>query len=121
MNEKAYATIDRDRLKQQLKATLPDHQDPHRGYALVNVLKPEAFQQEHIPGSINIPAGHEEIFEERFDKDKQIIVYCASSQCQASPTVARELSQRGFNHIVDYEGGLSDWKEGGNPVVTAQS
>jgi len=32
---------------------------------------------------------------------KKIIVYCASPVCDTSPTVARELADRGFDNIHD--------------------
>ncbi|MGQ0593864.1 MAG: rhodanese-like domain-containing protein [Gammaproteobacteria bacterium] len=35
----------------------------------------------HIPGSINMPHDTEHLFERRFAKDKEIIVYCASPDC----------------------------------------
>jgi len=47
---------------------------------------------------------------------KKIIVYCASPVCDTSPTVARELADRGFDNIHDYEAGMSDWNEAGHPV-----
>jgi len=40
----------------------------------------------------------------------------ASPECSASNEAAEELSQRGFEHVFDYEGGLSDWKQGDQPV-----
>ena len=85
---------------------------------MVNVLKPEAFEQEHIAGSINIPEGDESVFVNRFSKDKEIIVYCASTDCHASDSVAEKLTKRGFTRVYDYAAGLGDWKQGGNPVET---
>lgn len=113
----SYDTIDRNELEQLLAREAPNNDDPETGYALVNVLGKEAFEKEHIPGSINIPQGEEEHFEHRFDKDKKIVVYCASPECDASPKAARALVERGFTEVVDYEGGMSDWKQGGGEIV----
>jgi rhodanese-related sulfurtransferase len=116
MHTGEYATIDREQLAKKLGTAMPNHEDPRLGYALVNVLAEESFDRERIPGSINIPRGRESAFEQYFDKGKEIIVYCASPSCGASADTARELTQRGFVRVVDYEGGMSDWKEGNEPV-----
>ena len=85
-----------------------NNEDRHRGFALVNVLGEGAFAMAHIPGSINIPHGNEDVFERRFAKDKEIIVYCPSPDCPASDKVAAVLVTRGFRRVYDYAGGLSD-------------
>lgn len=118
MAQADFDTITREDLAQRMSRQKPDNQARLGGYALVNVLKPEAFAKERLPGSINIPQGREQDFEARFDKDKEIIVYCASFDCQASPSVARELAQRGFTAVQDYEGGIEDWKADGKPIET---
>lgn len=116
MAEAGLSTVEHDQLAQRVAKESPNNTDRRRGYALVNVLPHEAFAQERIPGSINIPQGEEDRFDERFDKDKEIIVYCASFDCHASPSVARELTQRGFTAVRDYEGGIKAWKEAGHPI-----
>ncbi|MDY6769312.1 MAG: rhodanese-like domain-containing protein [Candidatus Nanohaloarchaea archaeon] len=97
-------TISRDELKEKM--------DAGEDFTLVNVLSPEQFEQEHIPGSINIPLDEvEQEFPDRFDRDDDIVVYCASPSCSASPKAAEKLDSMGFTNVADYEGGLSDWKE----------
>ncbi len=97
-------TITRDALKQKM--------DSGEEFTLVNVLSPEQFEREHIPGSVNIPLDQvEEEFPKQFDEDDDIVVYCASPSCQASPKAAEKLDSMGFTNVKDYEGGLSDWKE----------
>lgn len=121
MAETDFDTLTKEELRERLKSEQPDNEDPRSGYALVNVLGADAFREQHIPGSINIPKGEEEEFERRFEKDKEIIVYCASPDCDASPTVARELADRGFDSIRDYEAGMSEWKEAGYPVESGRA
>ena len=111
-----YATITRDQLARKLETHAPDNESAREGFALVNVLGQEAFEREHIPGSINVPADEIDELEQRFDEGKEIIVYCASPSCDASPKVARKLAERGFRRVVDYEGGMSDWRKGGQPI-----
>lgn len=116
MGGTTYATIERDQLARKLETSSPDNVDQRQGFALVDVLGHESFADEHIPGSINIPRGQEDAFEQRFDREKEIILYCASPSCDASPRAAEELARRGFRRVVDYPGGISDWKEGGQPL-----
>jgi rhodanese-related sulfurtransferase len=80
-------------------------------------LSSDQFDQKHIPNSINIPATEMDQFEDRFGKEKDIIVYCASRDCDASPRAAEALSERGFSHVFDYEGGMADWENGNQPMA----
>ena len=119
MAQDTFDTMTLDELKQRMNNAAPENFNTISGYALVNVLKPEAYEKEHIPGSINIPQGNEEAFHERFRPDKEIIVYCASFDCNASPSVAKRLTEMGFQHVHDYQGGMADWKAGDNLVSGA--
>lgn len=101
-------TIDRDKL-QQMNET--DHED----FVLINVLPREKFNKRHIRTSINIPVDEDD-FTDRVegvagDKHRKIVVYCANTDCDASPTAARKLDEAGFDRVYDYEGGTEDWFE----------
>jgi rhodanese-related sulfurtransferase len=113
-------TISREKLEQKLSTT-PDNASEQDGYALVNVLAPDVFMKEHIPDSINIPAKELDRFEKKFSRDKEIVVYCASQQCDASPKAARELMERGFSNVYDYEGGMKSWKQAGNAIEGSEA
>lgn len=119
MTKQQFSTIDRDDLEQRIAAHGLNNEDRHRGFALVSVLGEGAFAMAHIPGSINIPHGNEEVFERRFAKDKEIVVYCASHDCPTSDNVAAALVSRGFRRVYDYAGGLSDWQQGGYSIEEA--
>lgn len=121
MTGKDIDTLSREELRDRLRSEQPENEDPRSGYALVNVLGNDAFREEHIPASINIPKGEEDEFERRFEKSKEIVVYCASPDCDASPSVARELVERGFENVLDYEAGMSEWKDAGYPVEAGRA
>lgn len=105
-------TITRDELKEKLDS----NEDLH----LVNVLSRENFEEQHIPGSINIPMDQlEDEARDRFDEDDEIVVYCASESCQASPKAAKLLANMGFDNVKDYEGGMKDWADAGLDVASA--
>lgn len=116
MVQEAFATVTTAQLLEMFEIEQPNNEHRDKGYALVNVLPPEEFEKEHIPGSINIPLGGEDEFEQRFANDKEIILYDDSPECDASTRVAEELTRRGFHRIKDYEEGLQEWKAGDNVV-----
>lgn len=99
--------------REELKAKIDVGED----FILVDVLSADSYQSGHLPGAINLPVSEiESLAPQRLPKDKDIIVYCASFECQASPTAARKLEQLGHTRVIDYEGGLRDWKEAGYPL-----
>ena len=99
--------------KEKLKQMIDDHED----FVLINVLAEEYFDQEHIPGSVNIPVKQEDFVDKvkaRLpDKSKKVVVYCASFECQASTAAAKKLADDGYQDVYDYEGGIKEWKEAG--------
>lgn len=98
-------------LEQKFRHSQPNNSDKREGWALVNVLPEEYFTKDHIPGSLNIPYENLEEFEHRFDKSKEIVVYCASTQCSAGPDTAKKLQARGFSNVRDFPGGTKEWRE----------
>lgn len=82
---------------------------------VINVLDPKSFQQSHIPGSVNLPVEDENFVEEvekiAGGKERMIVVYCASRECDASTTAATRLEDAGFGNIYDFEGGIKEWQD----------
>ncbi|MGH2723718.1 MAG: rhodanese-like domain-containing protein [Actinomycetota bacterium] len=59
--------IDRDEVRRLVK----------EGAQLVEVLPPEEYEEEHLPGAINIPLRKIDAdARERLDPERPIIVYC---------------------------------------------
>jgi rhodanese-related sulfurtransferase len=54
------------------------------------------------------------------DKQQEIVVYCASSTCNAAEHAARELTQMGYEDVRRYIGGKQDWIEAGLPLQGEQ-
>ncbi len=88
-------------------------------FTLIHVLSREQFGKEHIPGSINIPLGDIGKRKNELDMDEEIIVYCESFDCEASPKAAEKLEKFGFKNVIDYEGGIKDWKENGYSIESS--
>lgn len=108
--------VSTEELESKLSSSAPDNESKDSGFALVNVLPPDSYIQEHIPFSINIDKDHILEFARRFGREKEIIVYCASPECDAAPKVADILSSGGFVNVLDYAGGMHEWKKAGNEV-----
>jgi rhodanese-related sulfurtransferase len=92
-------------------------------FGLINVLSESDFLREHIPGSVNIPVADKDFLQRVRelptvvrDVNRKIVIYCAGPQCKASPTAAKELEKAGFTNVLEYSGGMQEWKNAGYPV-----
>jgi rhodanese-related sulfurtransferase len=110
-------TIDRGGLERKMAIEPPDNDSKSSGYALINVLDRVAFARQHIPNSINVPLADLDTLFGRYSKRKEIIVYCASLDCDASPRAAAILRENGFEKVYDYAEGVTDWREAGNRLT----
>ena len=91
-------------------------------FILVDVLGEESYKNRHLPKAINIPKS--ENFEEAAkaklpDKDKPVIVYCASHTCLASPGAAKKFVEMGYKDVTDFDGGIKEWEEAGYSFESA--
>lgn len=91
------------------------NEQQHEDFVLINVLPRDSFNESHIRTSVNVPHGRDD-FTEAVEamagrKDRKIVVYCASFDCDASPKAAKKLEAAGFTKVYDYEGGTKDWFE----------
>ena len=96
---------------------LKEKMDNEEDFTLINVLSRDEYKKEHIPGSINIPYKEIAQHSDGLEKDDEIIVHCSDIFCDASPTAASKLEKLGFENVIDFEGGMDEWKEKGYPVV----
>ena len=80
---------------------------------VINVLDKQHYDEKHIKDSINIPLGQLENTVADWEKDREIVVYCASYECKASETAFHKLKKLGFTNVKAYEGGTKEWFEKG--------
>jgi len=107
---KTLQRIDAKTLNQRLKGTQPP--------ILVNALGKDAFTAKRIPGSINIPTEQADWAENIIpDKNAEIVVYCANTDCTASPNLAEKLEEKGYTNVEDFEEGLAGWRAAGFKLV----
>lgn len=102
-------TMSREKLHQWM--------DQGQNFVLIETLAEEQFRKAHLPGAINIPADdkrfEEKVHEAVPQKERPIIVYCANTECPASPKAARKLDEMGYREVFDFEGGKQAWREAG--------
>jgi rhodanese-related sulfurtransferase len=86
-------------------------------FKLVDVLSEESYQKEHIKGAISLPlADIDKKAPKLLKKKETIVVYCASFECKASTMAADKLVAMGYKDVLDYKGGLKDYKEANLPI-----
>lgn len=85
---------------------------------LIDVLDRKSYEKEHLPGALSIPL--DELSGKAGEllpkKDELIITYCGGFDCPASTKAAKILLGQGYKNVLDYKGGLEDYKAGKLPV-----
>ncbi len=105
------------------RAQLKDRMD-HDQIDVVDVLPTDSYKESHIPGAMNVPI--DEQFDQHIqrvvpDKEHDVIVYCMSTQCDASTRAAERMERLGYRHVFEYEGGKKDWEQAGMPLEHASA
>ena len=72
---------------------------------VIDVRESNEYDTGHIEGSINIPVSN--ISSINYDKDTNIILYCASGMRSAN--AAKELINLGYTNVYNLDGGLINW------------
>jgi rhodanese-related sulfurtransferase len=91
-------------------------------FVLVDALAPMVYAHSHLPGAINLPpAGLDpELVARRIpDRNREIIVYCTSPDCEDSIATAKRLRALGYTNVRRYAGGKNEWREAGGPLERA--
>ena len=86
------------------------------GAQLVEVLPREEYEEEHLPGAINIPLKELDADSTaKLDKARPVIVYCWDYLCDMSPRAAARLDSLGFERVYDYAASKVDYLARGLP------
>ena len=98
--------------------------DQNGDLTLVNTLAAEAFAKTKIPGAINVSLESDDfaarVEQEAGGKNKPVVVYCASQQCDSSEKAARKLESAGFTAVSRYTGGAAAWQQEAEEVASGQ-
>jgi molybdopterin/thiamine biosynthesis adenylyltransferase/rhodanese-related sulfurtransferase len=87
----------------------------------VDVRDREEWDEGHIPGALHVPRSFLESRIESAvpDRERAIVVYCASGNRSAFAT--RTLEELGYNDVRNLAGGYVDWKRNGLPTQLPRS
>jgi len=80
----------------------------------------QAYAQEHITGSINIPGGSAEEKFAALPKDKKIFVYCSCASEGSSSHLAFQMNKKGIANTYALVGGTDAWSKAGYPMERKQ-
>lgn len=90
-----------------------------RGFVLLDVRSPAAYDAGHLPGATNIP--HHRLTAERladYPPDTLFVTYCAGPHCNASTRAALRLAELG-RPVKEMLGGTTGWVDEGFELVSA--
>jgi len=84
-------------------------------WLLVDAREEEYFAAQHIPGAISLPAyAYPEIlqfFVEDYGKEKTVVVYCGTEDCDVSTELAIRLrDEAGLSDVRILDGGFLAWQ-----------
>jgi sulfur-carrier protein adenylyltransferase/sulfurtransferase len=87
------------------------------GAVWVDVREGDEWQEGHLPGAVHVPRGYLESRIETVapDKDKPVVLYCASAA--RSAFAAKTLEELGYTDVHSLAGGFTDWKRNGGEIV----
>ena len=101
----------KDITREELKKWLDEKKD----FVLIDVLSQASYEGRHLPNAKHASA-HEADFMEKVaslasNKEKTVVVYCSSFDCQLSPRAASMLTNAGYTNVYDFKGGIADWQD----------
>jgi len=87
---------------------------------VINPLSSIEYENQHIPGTINIPLDH---LASRLpnDKNEPIVFYCLGLKCVFSWRAAEVAIDLGYQNVYAFRGGIPEWKEAGFPIESTLS
>lgn len=82
---------------------------------IVDVRGATEYESGHIKGADHVFLGTILDNLEKVEKEKEVIIHCQSGM--RSSLAYSLLSRAGFENIINYDGGMAEWKRLGNEVV----
>jgi rhodanese-related sulfurtransferase len=91
-------------------------------FVLVDALAPMAYAHSHLPGAINLPPSAVDpymVARRIPDQNTEVVVYCASPNCEDSIATGQRLQDLGYTNVRHYSGGKNEWRDAGLPLERA--
>ena len=87
-------------------------------FTLVDARPIFLYSQEHIPGAVSIPEGTIETKAPALlEKAETIIVYGKNMKSRTGARAAAKLSKLGYRNVINFPGGLDDYRRTGLPLA----
>jgi rhodanese-related sulfurtransferase len=95
-----------------------DRMRKEKDVVVLDVRTPREFAEGHVAGAVNASVAGVPLkqFDEqvgKLDKDKTYLVHCARG-VRSAAAVSR-MQRLGFKHLLDYSGGMDEWRKAGKP------
>jgi rhodanese-related sulfurtransferase len=94
-----------------------------QGIPFLDARRTAVYLEGHIAGARSLPIwessvedGIKRLYEEGYDVNAPLVVYCSGGDCEDSHMLAERLHRFGFNNSLVYTGGFPDWEKRGLPV-----
>jgi rhodanese-related sulfurtransferase len=76
---------------------------------VVDTAAPLIFEDERIPGAVNLPWVHDLSLPVDLPRDKTLVIYCACNDHEDSIDMAQKLTNVGYLDVKVLEGGWFEW------------
>jgi rhodanese-related sulfurtransferase len=93
---------------QDLKTQIDEHS---KDIVIVDTAAPPIWEEEHIPGAVNLPYTKSLTAPVPLPRDKTLVVYCACKDDDDSKEMARQLSLLGYRKVKVLKDGWFKWIE----------
>ena len=83
---------------------------------IVDVRGKSEYDAGHVEGAENNFVGTLPDHVDKLSRDKQVVIHCQAGD--RSSVAYSVLRKNGFRNVKNYSGGMKEWKEKGNPVLS---
>ena len=83
---------------------------------IVDVRGKTEFEEGHVEGAENVFVGTLPQNLDKISREKQVVIHCQSGD--RSAIAYSVLRKNGFNNVKNYSGGMKEWREKENPVIS---
>lgn len=77
---------------------------------LIDVNRPERWQQGHVPGARYQEPGGDMTGTLPAEKDATLVFYCSGPLCSKAPKAARRAEQMGYTDVRVMSAGITGWE-----------
>lgn len=88
---------------------------------IIDANNSDTYSKGHLPLSRSINDAENLKSQLPAIKSYPVVVYCGGPQCTAWHKAADYAAAMGYTNVLHYKGGLKDWKDKGDTLVTGTS